>query len=141
VARAVQLTVQAANRTLIHLETQRRVQRHGIRFKTLWTLPGATPTRRIDTIDAAIMQVLEDARGALVDGGVLRDAVITMLEETLEKKPGAASIATALYKLVIKKEIVKDAANENGPMYRIATQSEHDGEGERDDADEARILN
>jgi|GEM_PF-5309971 len=56
-------TVPNAFRILKLLEKQGRAVRHGRRTCTLWTLPGAVPTPRVETIQAMIVDVL--SKGAV----------------------------------------------------------------------------
>ncbi len=117
VARAVGQPIPNAFRTLVLLHKQNRVERHGSRYNTLWTLVGGTPVARVETIDAAIMKVLNDAEGEPVDALVMVTEVGKIMNETLKRKPRADSITTAIYKLIARDLVAKNDANEHGPMY------------------------
>ena len=53
------------------LEGDARVVRHGKRLNTLWTLPGMTPTPRIESIPAAVVEALSKTSGPM-DGRRLK---------------------------------------------------------------------
>jgi hypothetical protein len=117
VSRAIGQSIPGTFKTLELLKEQGRVERHGKRYNTLWTLPGMTPEPRVETIDAAIIKVLRDAKGKPIDGLYLVQTVTKIVNEAQKKKPRADSITTALYKLIAKNIIAKNGANEHGPMY------------------------
>jgi hypothetical protein len=120
VAHAIGQPIPSAYRTLLLLQEQKRIQRHGNRNHTLWTVLGVTPIPRVQTIDAAIMKVLSNADGDAVDALMLVTEVTKIMNEALKRKPRADSITTAIYALIAKGLIAKSDANEHGPMYVLA---------------------
>lgn len=100
------------------LERTGRVQRHGRRYKTLWTLPDIEPTPRIETIPDAAVHVLSKQTGP-VDSRKLRDEVGKLVQNNVGKKPKMDSLKTEISRLVSKGVIALIGANEHGPMYAL----------------------
>lgn len=98
------------------LERTGRVQRHGRRYKTLWTLPGVEPTPRIETIPDAAVHVLSK-QTAPMDTRKLRDEVAKLVQKNSGKKPKMDSLKTEISRLASKGIIALVGANEHGPMY------------------------
>ena len=109
-------TVPNAFGTLKLLERLGQAERHGSRNNTLWTVPGGTPVPRVETIAAAVVQVLTNARKA-VDAWVLRDTVAEIITEATGKKPRLDSVTAELGRLVGKDIITTNGTNEHGPLY------------------------
>ena len=107
--------------TLKQLLHAGRVERHGQRFKTLWTLPGRAPEPRVETVAAAIVHVLDEAEGP-VDARVLHDAVVRIIHRALGKTPKDTSVRTELARLVSKRVVARRGANEHGPMFILASE-------------------
>jgi len=110
---------QIAFDSLTRLKQQGRVERHGSRRDVLWTLPGGDPVRRVETIPAAIVDVLSRAM-APIDSHRLRDEVERVLGCNTHKRPSGASLATALSRLIENGTIAYHGANEHGPLYVLA---------------------
>lgn len=106
--------------TLKLLADQGRVERHGERYKTLWTAPGVKPDARIETIDDAIIEVLSK-RGPL-NGNAIHEAVKKLLFKETGKKYSPASIKTLLSKIVGKGLVVHAGANEFGVLYGLTSE-------------------
>ncbi len=102
--------------TLKLLEGQGRVERHGERYKTLWTAPGVKPVERIETIDDAIVHVL--SKSGPMHGNKVRAEVAKLLRD-MGKKVSPVSLKTMLSKLVTKGAIMHDGADENGILYAV----------------------
>ncbi len=130
VSRAIGQPIPGTFKTLDLLKEQGRVERHGKRYNTLWTLPGMKPEPRVETIDAAIVKVLRDEGGEPVDGRYLVRTVTRIVTEAQKKKPREDSITTAIYKLIAKNIIAKKGANEHGPMY-VAVEQQEGGSAEK----------
>jgi hypothetical protein len=96
-----------------------RVERHGERYSTLWTLPGATPEPRIETITAAIVHVLTKAAGP-VDARVLHEETAKIIHQAIGKRPQDTSVRTELARLVAKGVVARRGANEHGPLFVLA---------------------
>lgn len=103
------------------LERTGRVQRHGRRYKTLWTLPGIEPTPRIETIPDAAVHVLSK-QTTPIDSRKLRDEVGKLVQRNIGKKPKTDSLKTEISRLVSKGVVALLGANEHGPMYVLAAQ-------------------
>ena len=102
------------------LERTERVQRHGRRYKTLWTLPGIEPKPRIETIPDAAVHVLSK-QTAPIDSRKLRDEVGKLVQRNVGKKPKIDSLKTEISRLVSKGVIAHIGANEHGPMYALTS--------------------
>jgi hypothetical protein len=98
------------------LERTGRVERHGERYKTLWTLPGIEPVPRIETIPDAAVHVLSKAMEPM-DSRKLREEVGKLLQRNIGKKPHLSSLKTEISRLISKDIIARSGANEHGPMY------------------------
>ena len=96
-----------------------RVERHGERYATLWTLPGVTPEPRIETIPAAIVFVLTKAAGP-VDARVLHEETAKIIHQAIGKRPQDVSVRTELARLITKRIVARRGANEHGPMFVLA---------------------
>jgi hypothetical protein len=102
------------------LERQRRIERHGERYNTLWTLPGIVPVPRIETIPAAAVHLLSKTMEPM-DGRKLRDEISKLLVRNIGKKPHPESLKTEISRLISKDIIIRSGANEHGPMYLLVT--------------------
>jgi hypothetical protein len=110
-------TVPNAFRILKLLETQGRAVRHGKRTSTLWTLPGAVPTPRIETVQAVIVDVLSKS-GVPMDRRVLEIQVDRVLREKGRKlKP--STLMSEIGRLVEKGIVAFHGANEHGPLFAL----------------------
>lgn len=101
------------------LKRQGRVERHGKRYNTLWTLPGVSPVPRMETIPAAAVAVLSKATGPM-DAQRLRDEIMAMLQRSGAKQPSKASLMRGISRLVSTGTLAYHGANEHGPMYVLA---------------------
>jgi len=108
-----------AFRTLKLLEHQGRVERHGKRTSTLWTLPGVVPVQRVESIGAAIVDVLAKSKDRLpMDRRFLEKAVDNVLRAKGRKlKP--ATLMTEVTRLIEKGVVAFHGANEHGPMFAL----------------------
>lgn len=138
VAEAIDQTASAAFGTLMLLERNERVSCTGRRNKRLWTPRGVKPVPRIETIDAALVKVLNDADGERVDGITLRERAVAMVVTSSGKKPRLDSTVAAIYRLVREGKIKKDGANERGPLYRLPNASD---KADEEGGPAARVLN
>lgn len=118
-------TVQNALGILKLLKRQERIVRHGTRKDTLWTLPGVTPTTRIETIAAMIVDVLSKS-GVPIDRQALEVQVSRLLRDQGRKlKP--STLMSEVNRLMEKGVIAFHGANEHGPMFVLTIR-----EGESD---------
>lgn len=120
IAQKTDQTLPNAFGTLKLLERQRRVERHGKRCNTLWTLPGVSPVPRIETIPAAIIDVLSKAK-APMDSRCLRDEVEKVLVQNIGKRPTDASLTSGLGRLIENGVVALHGANERGALYVLVT--------------------
>jgi hypothetical protein len=97
------------------LERQGRVVRHGSRYNTLWTLPGAQPVPRIETIPAAVVAVLSGETRPM-DGRRLHDEIRRLLRG-VGKPPSEASLRRGISRLITAGMLAYQGANEHGAMY------------------------
>lgn len=100
------------------LERQGRVMRHGNRYNTLWTLPGAQPVPRIETIPAAVVAVLSEETRPM-DGRRLHDEIRRLLRG-VGKPPSEASLRRGISRLISAGTLAYQGANEHGAMYVLA---------------------
>lgn len=100
------------------LKRQERVERHGERYNTLWTLPGVTPVPRIETIPAAAVAVLSKATGPM-DAHCLRDQISALLRDVGES-PSTKALNRAIGRLISDGTLACHGANEHGAMYVLA---------------------
>lgn len=105
------------------LEGDGRVERHGKRLNTLWTIPGVTPIERIGSIPVAVVKVLSKTAGPM-DSRRLRAEVKTILANHLGKKPRDASLLRGINRLLEDGVIAQHGANEHGPMYVLTQERE-----------------
>src|SRR4029077_21235884 len=98
------------------LEGDARVQRHGKRLNTLWTLPGVTPVQRIETIPAAVVEALSKTAGPM-DARRLRDEARTIFAQHVGKKLRNASLTRGINRLLEEGVVAAHGANEHGPLY------------------------
>lgn len=106
-----------AFRILKFLEKQGRVVRHGKRTSTLWTLPGDVPTRRIETVQAVIVDVLSKGEVPM-DRRILEVQVDRFLRAKGRKlKP--ATLMAEIGRLVEKGIVAFHGTNEHGPMFAL----------------------
>ncbi len=132
VAKEIQQTLPSAHGTLSLLFRQKKIARHGKHLETLWTPPGVAPVKRIDTLGAAVMKVLEDAAPDPVDYLMLQAEALKVIEkETGRADFAAESAAGEIYRLAKKNKIKKSGANENGAMYVLANATVEGGQPER----------
>lgn len=104
------------------LNRQGRVERHGERYNTLWTLPGISPVARIETIPAAAVAVLSKTIGPM-DAHRLRDEMSALLH-AVDKPPTQAALNRGISRLVSSGTLVVHGANEHGAMYALAPKEE-----------------
>ena len=97
------------------LERQGRVVRHGSRYNTLWTLPGAQPVPRIETIPAAAVAVLSGETRPM-DGRRLHEEIRRLLQG-VSKPPSEASLRRGISRLISAGTLAHQGANEHGAMY------------------------
>lgn len=125
VAKEIQQTLPSAHGTLSLLLRQKKIARHGRHLETLWTPPNVAPVKRIDTVGAAVMKVLEDAAGEPVDYLILQAETLKVMEkETGRTEFREDTITGEIYRLAKKNKIKKRGANEHGPMYVLASVEE-----------------
>jgi hypothetical protein len=98
------------------LEGDARVQRHGKRLNTLWTLPGLTPVQRIETIPAAVVEALSKTTGPM-DARRLRDEARAIFAQHVGKKLRDASLTRGINRLLEEGVVAAHGANEHGPLY------------------------
>ena len=118
VAKEIAQAINYAFGILKSLRRQGRVERHGTRYDTLWTLPGVLPKPRVETIPAAAVAVLSRAT-APMDGLRLRDEMRALLRGA-GKPSSKASVARGIGRLLSIGTVVCAGANENGAMYALA---------------------
>jgi hypothetical protein len=117
VAKHIEQAIGNAHNLLKHLKGQNRIERHGKRYNTLWTLAGGTPERRIETIPQAAVAVVSDAMGP-VDGRRLRDEMAALLRDA-EKSPTKAALRRAIGRLVLSGVLACGGASTDGALYRL----------------------
>jgi hypothetical protein len=117
-------SVPNAFRILKLLEKQGRAVRHGKRTSTLWTLPGAVPTPRVETIQAVIVDVLSKS-GVPMDRRVLEIQVDRVLRER-GRKLKASTLMSEIGRLIEKGIVAFHGANEHGPMFALTLPEESD---------------
>ena len=100
------------------LERQGRVERHGNRYNTLWTLPGAQPVPRIETIPAAVVAVLSGETRPM-DARRLHDEIRRLLRG-VGAPPSEASLRRGISRLISAGTLAYQGANEHGAMYMLA---------------------
>jgi hypothetical protein len=100
------------------LERQGRVERHGSRNNTLWTLPGVQPVPRVETIPAATVAVLAKTAEPM-DARRLRDEVSALLRN-VSKPPSKAALKRGISRLISTGVLAYCGANEHGAMYVLA---------------------
>ena len=100
------------------LERQGRVVRHGNRYNTLWTLPGAQPVPRIETIPAAVVAVLSGETRPM-DGRRLHEEIRRLLRD-VGRPPSEASLRRGISRLISVGTLAYQCANEHGAMYVLA---------------------
>ena len=98
------------------LEGDARVQRHGKRLSTLWTLPGVVPVQRIESIPAAVVEALSKTTGPM-DARRLRDEARAVFEQHVGKRPRDGSLTRGINRLLEDGIVAMHGANEHGPMY------------------------
>jgi len=121
IAEKTQQTLQSAFGILKLLERQGRVTRHGERYNTLWTLRGCSPVPRVETIPAAVVNVLSRAPGPM-DGRRLLDEIGASLLRSIGKRPSDASLRRGISRLIAGGTLAYHGANEHGPLYILVTQ-------------------
>jgi len=117
-------TVQAAYNTLMLLVEKGIIDRHGVRNRRTWTPHGVLPIAPVDTIDRAIVKVLEDASGEPVDHLTLRDAVTKLVEKARRKPVQLSSVLSKIYRAERKKIIKKVGSGSRGVLYVMMTEKE-----------------
>lgn len=100
------------------LERQGRVERHGNRYNTLWTLPGVQPVPRVETVPAAAVAVLSNVTEPM-DSRRFYDEVSTLLRSA-GQSPSKASLKRGISRLISTGVLAHCGANEHGPMYALA---------------------
>jgi hypothetical protein len=98
------------------LEGDARVQRHGKRLSTLWTLPSVVPIQRIESIPAAVVEALSKTSGPM-DARRLRDEARAIFEQHVGKRPRDGSLTRGINRLLEDGIVAMHGANEHGPMY------------------------
>jgi Fe2+ or Zn2+ uptake regulation protein len=106
-----------AFRTLKFLEHQGRVERHGTRTNTLWTIPGVEPTQRVESIPSMIVDVLSQ-ESLPMDQRLLARRVESILRDK-GRKLNAATLRTEITRLIEKGLVAFHGANEHGPMFAL----------------------
>jgi hypothetical protein len=118
IAKKIRLAMPNVFSLLKYLERRERIQRHGERHNTLWTLPGVEPLQRLDTISAIIVDVL-------ASNGVLpmdRRHMERQVEKILRDKGrtfNATTLRTETTRLIEKGVVAFHGANEHGPMFAL----------------------
>ena len=103
------------------LERSGRVERHGERYNTLWTPPGVVPVPRVETVAAAILHLLAESSRPQ-SSRALRDAATKLVAQATGKKPRAASVQSELSKLLAKRLVIRDGADEQGALYALSVE-------------------
>jgi hypothetical protein len=121
VAEYIEQAIGNAHNLLKHLKGQNRIERHGRRYNTLWTLAGGTPEPRVETIPQAAVAVVSDAK-ALIDGRRLRDEMAARLRDA-PKPPSKAALRRAIGRLVLSGVLESAGASTDGALYRLGPNS------------------
>ena len=106
-----------AFKTLKLLEQQGRVEQHGKRSTALWTLPGAAPVQRVESIPAIVVDVLTKDRLPM-DQRLLARRVETVLRAR-GRKLNEATLRQEITRLIEKGVVAFHGANEHGPMFAL----------------------
>lgn len=122
IAEKIEQAVNFAFGLLKWLAGHGRVERHGSRYNTLWTLPGVQPVPRIETIPAAAIAVLSQARGPL-DARQLCEEMHTLLRG-IGKPPNMEALRRGIGRLLSSGTLACIGANEHGAMYILAPKGE-----------------
>ena len=104
------------------LERQARVERHGNRYNTLWTLPGVQPVPRVETVPAAAVAVLSNVTEPM-DSRRFYDEVSSLLRSA-GQSPSKASLKRGISRLISTGVLAHCGANEHGPMYVLASKGD-----------------
>lgn len=115
IAEKIEQAINFAFGILKWLARQGRVARHGNRYNALWTLPGVEPVPRIETIPAAAIAVLSQARGPM-DAKQLREEMLALLSGG-RKPPSRAALLRGIGRLLSNGTLACHGANEHGAMY------------------------
>jgi len=118
IAEKIDQAINFAFGILKSLERQGRVERHGNRYNTLWTLPGVQPVPRIETIPAAAVAVLSNVSGPM-DARRLHDEINALLRG-VSKPPSKAALRRGISRLISTGVLTHCGANEHGVMYALA---------------------
>jgi hypothetical protein len=119
IARKIGQRPASAFSTLRLLKRLGYAEQHGEHIGALWTVAGGTPTPRIETVHAAIVDILKREDGP-ADAWALHDEVAEIIAEETRKRPKRTSITRELSKLMAEGIVTTDGLNEHGPMYRLA---------------------
>lgn len=118
IAEKIEHAINFAFGILKSLERQGRVERHGNRYNTLWTLPGVQPVQRVETIPAAAIAVLTKVTGPM-DARRLHDEINVLLRG-VSKPPSKAALRRGISRLISTGVLTHCGANEHGVMYALA---------------------
>ena len=106
-----------AFKTLKLLEQQGRVEQHGKRSTSLWTLPGVVPVHRVESIPAIVVDVLTKDRLPM-DQRLLARRVESVLRAR-GRKLNEATLRQEITRLIEKGVVAFHGANEHGPMFAL----------------------
>jgi hypothetical protein len=106
-----------AFKTLKLLEQQGRVEQHGKRSTSLWTLPGIVPVQRVESIPAIVVDVLAKDRLPMEQRLIAR-RVETVLRAR-GRKLNEATLRQEITRLIEKGIVAFHGANEHGPMFAL----------------------
>lgn len=118
IADKIEQAINFAFGILKSLERQGRVERHGTRYSTLWTLPGVQPIARIETIPAAAVAVLSKTVGPM-DAKCLREEMCTLLRD-VGKPPSTSALKRGISRLISNGTLASHGANERGALLILA---------------------
>ena len=118
IAKKIRLAMPNVFSLLKYLERKERVQRHGDRHNTLWTLPGVEAVQRLDTIPAIIVDVLASNGVLPMDRRALERRVEKILRDK-GRKFNATTLRTETTRLIEKGIVAFFGANEHGPMFAL----------------------
>lgn len=118
IAKKLRLAMPNVFSLLKYLERKERIQRHGERHNTLWTLPGIEAIQRLDTIPAIIVDVLASNGVLPMDRRHLERRVEKVLRDK-GRKFNATTLRTETTRLIEKGIVAFHGANEHGPMFAL----------------------
>lgn len=118
IAKKIRLAMPNVFSLLKYLERKERIQRHGERHNTLWTLPGIEAVQRLDTIPAIIVDVLASNGVLPMDRRLFERRVEKILRDK-GRKFNATTLRTETTRLIQKGIVAFHGANEHGPMFAL----------------------